>query len=187
MPADSILLPIAAAALFGACVGAWVLSAPLKASARLHLRFAAMLLSALAVGSVLALGDVAALLLLPLSAPALALGALGRFARAPGPVTATVALVAGLACGLGALVSGFAMPALIVVILSGLCVIAAGLHAMAAIPAVSGVALVAAGLSFLQAGAGAGTLLLMAASVFGLARVQLLRSTRSAWRGAALP
>jgi hypothetical protein len=186
MAFDSLQL-LAAVALFGACVGAWILSAPLKASARLHLRFAAMLLSALAVGTVLALGDVAALLLLPLSAPALALAALARFARTPGPVTATVALVAGLACGLGALVTGFAMPALIVVILSGLCVIAASLNAMAAIPALSGVALAASGLCFLQAGAGAGTLLLMAAAVFGLARAQLLRSTSSAWRGAALP
>jgi len=186
MAFDSLQL-LAAVALFGACVGAWILSAPLKASARLHLRFAAMLLSALAVGTVLALGDVAALLLLPLSAAALALAALARFARTPGPVTATAALVAGLACGLGALISGFAMPALIVVILSGLCVIAAGLNAMAAIPALSGVALAAGGLCFLQSGAGAGTLLLMAASVFGLGRAQLLRSTSSAWRGAAVP
>src|SRR3569833_1608077 len=115
MAFDSLQL-VAAVALFAACVGAWILSAPLKAAARLHLRFAAMLLSALAVGTVLMLGDVAALLLLPLSAPALALAALARFARTPGPDTTTEAQDARKTNSLGALGSGFAMPALIVVI-----------------------------------------------------------------------
>lgn len=186
MAFDSLSL-LAAAALFAACVGAWVLSAGLKATARLPLRFAAVLASALAVGTALQIGDVAALLLLPLSAASLALSALARFARNPGSALSTLAMVAGLATGLGALITGFGLPALIVVMLAGLCVIAASLNRLAAIPALSGVALIAGGLCFLQAGAGAGTLLLLAASVLGLARAQLLRSTNSALRGAAAP
>ena len=62
------------------------------------------------------------------------ISALARFAR-PLPVfAASLALVAGLAGGLGALVSGFAMPALVPVMVAGLAVIAAALNGIAVMP-----------------------------------------------------
>jgi hypothetical protein len=148
---DSVSLACAAV-LFAACIAGWQLAAPLKAPARLPLRFAAVLLSALAVAAGLRMGDVAALLLLPLAAAALMLVALARFAR----------------------------PA-------GLCIIAAALQTLVFAATLSGIALLAMGLCFLEVGVGAGVLLFAAASLIGLARPQLLRSTSSAWRGAHLP
>ena len=71
---DSMLL-VSAALLFAACIGGWRLAAPLKAAARLPLRFAAVLLSALAGATALRMGDVTALLLLPLASAARALAA----------------------------------------------------------------------------------------------------------------
>ena len=183
---DSMLL-VSAALLFAVCIGGWRLAASLKAAARLPLRFAAVLLSALAVATALRMGDVTALLLLPLASAALALAALARFARPAGPVLATLALVMALACGLGALVSGYAMPGLVLVMLSGLCIIAAALQSLAFAAILSGIAVLAMGLCFLEAGVGAGVLLFASAAVIGLARPQLLRSTSSAWRGATLP
>lgn len=176
-----------AGALFAACVGGWRLAASLKAAARLPLRFGAVLLAALACATALRMGDVAAMLLLPLAATALALAALARFARACGPFMASVAQMIALACGLYALVTGYAMPGLVLVMLAGLCVIAAALNRLAPAAILSGAALLAMGLCFLQAGAGAGVLLFSAASVIGLARPQSLRSTRRAMRGAAVP
>jgi len=184
MAVDSL---ICAALLFAACIGGWRLAAPLKPSARLPLRFAAVLLSALAVAAALRMGEITALLLLPLASAALALAALARFARPAGSLLATLVLVAALACGLGALVSGYAMSGLVLVMLAGLCVIAAALQSLAFAAIASGIALLAMGLCFLEAGVGAGVLLFAASAVIGLARPQLLRSTSSAWRGAALP
>jgi hypothetical protein len=188
MPPDSLTLA-AAIALFAACVGAWRLSAPLRAAARLQLRFAAMLLAALAVARVLHLADMAALLLLPLAGTALALATLARCARPAAPFAATAALVAALACGLVAMLSGHAMPALIALMLAGLAVIAAALNGAAPVAILSGVALLASGLCALQMGVGAGSLLFSAAALVGLSRprAQLLRSTIKAWRGAHLP
>ena len=97
MAVDSL---ICAFALFAACIGGWRLAAPLKAPARLPLRFAAVLLAALAAAAALRMGDVAALLLLPLAATVLALGALARFARPAGALLASLALITALACGL---------------------------------------------------------------------------------------
>jgi hypothetical protein len=185
---DSGLLIASSIALFGAGIGAWILSAPLKAVARLYLRFAAMLLAALAVAASLGLGDVAALLLLPLASASLALSALARFARPLPPFPATLALVAALTGGIGAMLLGFWLLALLPVAVASLAIIAAALHGVAPIPVIAGAALLASGLGYVQQGAGAGVLLLCAASLVGLARdSQLLRSTKSALRGAALP
>ena len=183
---DSLTLA-ASLALFAACIGAWWLSASLRAAARLQLRFAAVLMAALAVATAVRLGDTAALLLLPLAGAALALAAIARFARPASPLAATLALVAALACGLGAMLSGYAMAALVALMLAGLAVIAAAFNRMAIVAILSGIALLASGLCALQAGVGAGTLLFCAAALVGLARPQLLRSNSSAWRGAALP
>jgi hypothetical protein len=186
MTFDSLTLA-AAVALFAACIGAWLLSASQRAAARLHLRFAAVLLAALAVAAVVNLADTAALLLLPLAGTALALAAIARFARPTAQFAATTALVAALACGLGAMLSGHAMPALMALMLAGLAVIAAALNGAAVVASLSGAALLASGLCALQAGVGAGTLLFSAAALIGLARPQILRSKTNAWRGAALP
>jgi hypothetical protein len=177
---------LSAFVLFAAAIGGWWLGASLRAPARLPLRFAAMLLAALAVAGVLNMGTVAALLLLPLSSTALALAALARFARPVGPLASTVALVVALACGFGALLSGYAMPGLVLMLMAGLCVIAAALNALAGIAALAGASLLACGLCFLESGAGAGVLLFAAAALIGVAR-QSLRSTSNAMRGAVLP
>lgn len=183
MAVDSVF----AALLFAACIGGWWLAASLKAPARLPLRFAAVLLAALAAAVPLAIGGVVALLLLPLASVALALAALARFARPLAQLPATLALVAALACGLGALVSGYAMPGLVLTLLAGLCIIAAALNALSLSAILSGIALLACGLCFLEAGVGAGVMLFAAAAIIGLTRPQLLRSTSSASRATALP
>ena len=177
---------LGAAALFAASLLAWWRSQPLKASARLYLRFAAVLLAGLSVTCIAGLGDVAALFLLPLASVSLALSSLARFARPLRDFAATLALVASLACGLAAMLSGIWILALMPVALASLVIIAAGVNSMALVAVLSGVALFAAGLATLQ-GAQAGALLFLAAGLLGLSRRQLLRSTSKAWRGAAVP
>src|SRR5580704_5882501 len=94
---------VAACALFASSIGAWNLSAPMRARARLYVRFSAMLFAALAASFPVGVSDAAALFLLPLAAAALVIAALARFAR-PLPVpAASLALIAGLAGGLAAL------------------------------------------------------------------------------------
>lgn len=186
MAFDSLAL-VSAASLFAASVGAWRLAAPMRAVARLYLRFAAMLLAALAAAAMTGLGDVAVLFLLPLASSSLALSALARFARPLRSFAATLALVASLASGLAALLSGLWILALMPVAVASLVVIAASLNGVALVPALSGVALLAAGLATLQQGARAGALLFLAAGLLGLSRHQLLRSTSKAWRGTAVP
>lgn len=181
------LILVSAAVLFGASVSAWLLATPFKAASRLYLRFAAVLLAALAAAALLRLADVAVLLLLPLASISLALSALARFAQPLRNFAATLALVAGLATGLAAMLSGMWILALVPVAVASLVVIAAGVNGMALAPALSGVALLAAGLATAQQGAHAGALLFLAAGLFGLSRRQLLRSTSKAWRGTAVP
>jgi hypothetical protein len=188
MALDSALLIASSIALFGAGIGAWIVSAPLKAIARQYLRFAAMLLAALGCAAPLGLGDVAALLLLPLASASLALSALARFAKPLPQFPATLALVAALMGGISAMLLGFWVLALVPVAVAGLVIIAAALHGVAPMPVIAGAALLASGLGYVQQGAGAGVLLLCAAALVGLARgSQLLRSTNKALRGAALP
>ena len=57
MALDSSLDALAAGALFAAAISAWILAAPLSLRARLYLRFAAVLFSALAVAVPLNLAD----------------------------------------------------------------------------------------------------------------------------------
>jgi len=188
MVLDSALLIASSIALFGAGVGAWFLSAPLKAVARQYLRFATMLFAALAASALLGLGDVAALLLLPLASASLALSALARFARPLPQLPATLALVAALMGGIAAMLLGFWVLALVPVAVAGLAIIAAALHGVAPMSAIAGAALLASGLGYVQQGAGAGVLLLCAASVVGLARgAQLLRSSSRPFFGASAP
>jgi hypothetical protein len=161
---------LAACSLFCACVSGWLLSAPLRASARLYLRFAAMLFAALGVTRLAGLADVAGLFLLPLGGASLMVAALAMLAR-PLPVFAIcLALVIALAGGIAGLLSGIAVLALAPVIFAGLAIIAVSLNGVAAIPLLAGVALLAAGLSFLEQGAQAGLFLFCAAALVGLAR-----------------
>jgi hypothetical protein len=184
MAVDSSLDIFAAGALFTAAIASWALAAALPFRARIYLRFAAVLFSALALSVPLAMADVTALLLLPLASVALMISALARFAK-PLPVfPASLALVLGLAGGLGALISGNALPALIPVMFAGLAVIAASLNGIAIMPVLAGAGLVAAGLAFTEQGVRAGLLLFCAAALVGLCKPQLLRSSNSAVRGA---
>ena len=185
MAFDSSLDIFAAGALFTACIGVWFLAAPVALRPRLYLRFAGVLFSALAASVPLNMADAAALLLLPLASASLMISALARFAR-PLPVfPASLAMVAGLAGGLGALVSGTVTPALVPVMFAGLAVIAAALNGIAVMPVLAGAGLIASGLAFMEQGARAGLLLFCAAAVMGLAKPQLLRSSNSAMRGEA--
>ncbi|MFO1248675.1 MAG: hypothetical protein U1E93_10755 [Alphaproteobacteria bacterium] len=187
MAFDSLSI-LAACSLFFACVSAWLLSAPLRASARLYLRFSAMLFAALGVTRLAGLADVAGLFLLPLAGASLMVAALALFAR-PLPVFAVCcALVIALACGIAGLISGIAVLALAPVVFAGLAIIAASLNGVAAIPLLAGAALLAAGLAFLQEGAQAGLFLLCAAAILGLARPSALavQQQRHARRGAAI-
>lgn len=177
---------IAAVALFGASVAAWLLAGPHRSTSRLYLRFAAVLLAALSVTAIAGLGNIAVLFLLPLSCMSLGLSALARFARPLRTVAATLALVAGLVCGLAAMLSGIWILALMPVALASLVIVAASLNSMALVAALSGVAVFASGLATLQ-GVQTGTLLFLAAALIGLSRPQLLRSTSKALRGAAVP
>jgi hypothetical protein len=168
MAFDSLSIA-AACALFAASVGAWRLAAPLRAGARLYVRFSAVLFAALAVSLPLQLSGIAALFLLPLGAASLTIAALARFA-APLPVfAATLALIAGLAGGLAALLSGAIMPALVPVMLAGFAIIAAALNGLAVMPVLAGAALLGSGLVFLEQGAQPGLFLFCAAALMGLA------------------
>jgi hypothetical protein len=178
MLADSIDL-IAAAALFAAAVGAWWLSADLPSRERLYLRFAAVLLAALAVSTPFNLADVTVLFLLPLAASALMVSTLAGVL--PVGLVALV-LVLALASGLVALVTGLWPLALLPVLLAGLAVIAAAINSLALMPVLAGASLLAAGLVFVEQGVRAGLMLFAAACLIGLSRPQLLRSSSSAMR-----
>lgn len=183
---------IASAALFGCTIASWWLSAALAAQARLYVRFAAVLLASLAAASTLGLSGIAVLLLLPMAAAALALAGVARFARPLGSLSATLLLVASLAAGLYAMLFDFWIAGLVPAAVAGLVIIAAALNAMSAAGFLSGLALFAAALACLEKGAEAGMLLFAAAALLGLARNplarnQLVRSTRSERRGAAVP
>ncbi len=182
MVADSLDLTTAAA-LFAAAIGAWFQSAPLRIQERLYLRFAAMLLSALAVSVPCGLADVTALFLLPLAGAALTIFALARFTARPiAAGWAALALVLALGGGLCALVAGWWLAALVPVMLAGLAIIVAAINRMALLPVLAGISLLAAGLVFLEEGVQAGLLLFAAAALAGLAPPQLLRSTSRACR-----
>jgi hypothetical protein len=174
MTFDSLDLA-AAGVLFIAGAASWVLSAPLRARARLYLRFAATLFAALAASVPLGTSHLAVLLLLPLAACALMIAALARFA-APLPVfAACLALIASLAGGLGAMLWGAVLPALAPVIVAGLAIIAAGLNGVAVIAVLAGAALLATALIALEQGAQAGLFLFCAAALLGLAKPVFVR------------
>ena len=142
------------------------------------MRFAAVLLAALAVCVVLDLGGAAALFLFPLAAAALSVAALARFARRLPDIVASLLLAAGLAIGLAAAVTGWLMLSLVPVVLASLLIGAVALGAMAPLAALGAMALLAAALAFPAQGAAGGVLLFLAAAIIGQARSARPRSTQ---------
>ena len=183
MGLDSVLDYGAAVALFTAAMSAWFLAAPLPLSACLYLRFGGVLFSAMAVSVPLGLADAASLLLLPLASAALMVSALERFARPLPAAPACLALVFGLSAGLGALLSGPILLALVPVMIAGLAVIAAAIQRIAVIPVLAGAGLIASGLAFTEQEPRGGLMLFCAATLIGLSKPQLLRSSSSALCG----
>jgi len=166
---DSLKL-LCASALFAASVGAWIITGPLPARARLYLRFAAVLLACVAASLPLGIANETALFLLPLAGASLMIAALARF-TAPLPVLlASLALVASLIGGLGAMLWNIPMLALTPVAVAGLAIIAAALNGTAVIACLAGLALLGSGLALLEQGAGNGFLLLCAAALVGLSK-----------------
>jgi hypothetical protein len=169
MATDSLVL-LSAGLLFAVSIGAWVLSAPYRAAARLYLRFAAMLFAALAVSAPLGLSGEVALFLLPLASAALMVAAFARFAL-PLPVFATsLILIAGLFCGLAAMLWGPVMLALLPVICASLAIIGVALHGIAVTAVLAGAALLASGLVLLEQGVASAFLLFAAAALIGLVK-----------------
>jgi len=185
MAFDSLGL-LCALTLFATAIGAWRLSTPLPAGARLYLRFAAMLLAALAVSFPLGLAGAVSLFLLPLAAAALMVASLS-----PLPVfAASVVLISGLGLGLSALLSGMVLLALLPATAAGLVIVAANLNRGDMLAALAGVAVAVGALASWNENAQGGMFLFCAASLLGLARPpasrresQLLRSKSSALRG----
>ena len=189
MSFDSLGL-LCALALFVASIGAWRLSAPLPAGARLYLRFAAMLFAGLAVSFPLGLASAVSFFLLPLAGATLMIASLARLAS-PLPVfAASLTLILGLGFGLAALLSGMVLPAFLPATAAGLVIIAASLNRGDMFAALAGAALLIGALASWNESALAGVFLFCAASLLGLARPhpsssenQLLRSSNSALRG----
>ena len=180
---------LCAVVLFAASIGGWWMSASLPARARLYLRFAAMLFTAIAVSAPLGISNQTALFLLPMSGASLMVAALSRLAVALPVLVITILLVASLASGMGAMLWNVPLAALLVVILCGLTITAMALFRSVPIAALAGLALLGSGLALLEQGAGNGFLLFTAAALMGLAKAdgfaknQLLRSSNNAWRG----
>lgn len=190
MAFDSLPL-LSALLLFAACVSSWWMTGSLPVRARLYLRFAAVLLAAVAAAVPLGMSDETALFLLPLAGACLMIAALARFASHLPVLVATLVLVASLIGGIGAMLWNLPMLTLILVMIAGLAIIAVSLQGAAILAGLAGVALLASSLTLLEQGAGNGFLLFAAAALIGLARPQwtgvrrnqLLRSSTSAWRG----
>jgi hypothetical protein len=175
MAFDSLGL-LCALALFAASIGAWLLSAPLPAGARLYLRFAAMLFAGLAVSFPLDLSGAVSLFILPLAAATLMIVSLARFAG-PAPVfAASLALVLGLGFGLAALLSGMVLLALLPATAAGLVISAASLNRGDMLAALAGAAVVAGALASWNENARSGVFLFCAAALVGLARSSSARS-----------
>jgi len=166
---DSLQL-LFAVVLFAASIGSWWITGALPARARLYLRFAAVLLAAIAASVPLGISNETALFLLPLTGASLMIAALARFA-APLPVlVATLALVASLVGGMGAMLWNLPMIALTLVMIAGLAIIAAALNGTAIMAFLAGVALLGSGLALIEQGAGSGFLLFAAAALVGLVK-----------------
>ena len=169
---------LCALALFAASVGAWWMTESLPGRARLYLRFAAVLLAAIAASVPLGLSNETALFLLPLAGASLMIAALARTAARLPVLLATLVLVASLIGGISAMLWNLPMLALTIVIIAGLVIIAAALKGGAILAGLAGVGLLASGLVLLEQGAGNGFLLFAAAALIGLARPQLGQRAR---------
>jgi len=176
MPLDSLTL-LSAVALLAASIGTWPLSAPLRAGARIYLRFAAALFAALSAAFPLRVAGAASLFLLPLAAGALVIAGRARFGAPLSVFVASLTLILGLACGLAAALTGMILPALIPATIAGLVLIATGLNRGDIIVALAGLALALSGLSSWNESAQGGMFLFCAAALLGLARPSWRRAS----------
>jgi hypothetical protein len=171
MVLDSPILLLCAVLLLATSIASFILTARLKAAARINLRFAAMLLAACAVSApVSGIVDIVVLVVLPLASMALALASLGRFARRAPAAAASASLAGALAAGLGAAIFASPVLAALPVALASFVVVAAALQDLAWIAALSGVALLACDFAFLREGAAPGMLLFAGVAQLGLSR-----------------
>ena len=145
-----------------------------------YLRFAAMLLAALAaawLSRLPGLAAAAALIALPLAGAALGLSALARGGARLPQLPATLVLAGALGAGLAALFTGTVMAALLPLALGGGAMVLTNLRSGALLAALSGVLIVAAASAGLSDGLGAASFSLLSAGLFG-ATFQKRVSTR---------
>jgi hypothetical protein len=173
-----------AALLFAASIAGWGFAGPGCASWCLYLRFAAVLLAALAVCAALGLGDAALPFLLPQVAGALATAAWARFVRRLPDLVVSLLLVAMLALGLAAALTGEGLVALVPVVFLDLVIGALALGGKRMLAALGALALLAGTLAFAERGAGSGVLLFLAAAIIGLSRGMARRPVRGLARAA---
>jgi hypothetical protein len=147
-----------------------------------YLRFAAILLAALALAAlsdIRGLASAAALIVLPLSGAAMGLSALARTRRRAPQLVAACALASALTAGLFALFTGLVTAALLPLALGGAAMLATGrIFSM-----LSGLLLVAAACAGWGGGVGAPLLGLLAASLYGAGLYRRVSSKR----GSAAP
>lgn len=167
MSADSL---IPALILFAACMGGWHLAAGFKGAGRLHVRFAAVLLAALAVCVPLGMGDVAGLFLLPLAGAVLGLGLAEASGLRVPDLVAAPGLALALGLGLGGALTDQIMLSLLPVAVLALAVLGVALSMGSLVAVLGALALGMAVPAFAGQGAGGGVLLLLAAALVGLVR-----------------
>lgn len=171
------MMLLAAALLLAATLAAWSVAAGARPSARIQLRFAGVLFTALPIAAALmpAAAPGVALLILPLGASVLALAATAGFSRAAPAGVAAVLLALICLAGLGAAITGLALFSLAPAAVALLVLAAIFLRQFDAARAasvqgmLSALCLLGALSSFAIDGAGVGLLLFCAAGVLGLA------------------
>jgi hypothetical protein len=163
MPVDSVAL-VSAVLLLGVALFTAV------SGGGNYLRFAAMLLAAVAAAYLSrqpGLAAAAGLIALPLSGAALGLSALARAGTRLPQLPATLLLAGALACGLGALFTGTVMAALLPLAFGGIAMTAASLKNGFSLAAMAGFLVLCAACAALSDGLGAASLSLLAAGLFG--------------------
>lgn len=147
-----------------------------------YLRFAAMLLAAVAAAYLSrqpGLAAAAGLIALPLAGAALGLSALARAGVKLPQLPATLVLAGAFASGLGALFTGTVMAALLPLALGGIAMTAASLKDGFSLAAMAGFLILCAAAAGFSDGLGAASLSLLAAGLFG-ANIQKRVSSRRA-------
>jgi hypothetical protein len=180
-----VILTTSALLLFAATLTAWFVAAGARPGARLQIRFAGVLLAALALAgmSSAALAPVVAAIVLPIALTVLALAATTGLVAPPSVGNASLGLLLASLGGLGAAISGWLAAALVpsafalVVLVVLFARHAAGLGAVQGI--LSAFCLLAAAAAFALEGADFGLMLFLAAGLLGVS-LALSRSNLAA-------